>query len=105
MTIPSSEWAPPPPLPQESEYPLYLPPPPLTKRGEGQHSLAGEGAGGANSDDWRESLALCILCVLTAQGKTMVKILPTLKHTVKKLFDIPVPSRDVTYQTLPGREL
>jgi hypothetical protein len=23
----------------------------------------------------------------------------------KKLFDIPVPSRDVTYQTLPGREL
>jgi hypothetical protein len=24
--------------------------------------LAGEGAGGANSDDWRESLALCILC-------------------------------------------
>jgi hypothetical protein len=27
----------------------------------GQHSLAGEGAGEANSDDWRESLALCIL--------------------------------------------
>jgi hypothetical protein len=24
-----------------------------------QHSLAGEGAGGANSYDWRESLALC----------------------------------------------
>ncbi len=23
-------------------------------------------------------------------------------HTVKKLFDIPVPSRDVTYQTLSG---
>jgi hypothetical protein len=25
-------------------------------------------------------------------------------YTVKKLFDIPVPSRDVTYQTLPRRE-
>jgi hypothetical protein len=28
----------------------------------GQHLLAGEGAGGANSGDWRESLALCLLC-------------------------------------------
>jgi hypothetical protein len=26
-------------------------------------------------------------------------------HRKKKLFDIPVPSRDVTFQTLPGREL
>jgi len=25
-------------------------------------------------------------------------------YTVKKHFDIPVPSRDVTYHTLPGRE-
>ncbi len=25
-------------------------------------------------------------------------------HRKKKLFDIPVHSRDVTYQTLPGRE-
>jgi hypothetical protein len=23
-------------------------------------------------------------------------------HTVKKISDIPVPSRDITYQTLPG---
>jgi hypothetical protein len=29
--------------------------------GGGQHSLAGEGAGGANSVNWRESLAFCIL--------------------------------------------
>jgi hypothetical protein len=27
----------------------------------GQHSLEDKGAGGANSNDWRESLALCIL--------------------------------------------
>jgi hypothetical protein len=46
VSIPSSELA--------SSVPLWF-------RGEGQHSLAGEGAGGANSDDWRESLALCIL--------------------------------------------
>jgi hypothetical protein len=40
-------------------------PPPQNQRvGGGQHSLAGEGAGGADSDDWRESLALCILCDL-----------------------------------------
>ncbi len=26
------------------------------------------------------------------------------KHTVKKVSDFPVPSRDVTYQTLSGRE-
>ncbi len=25
-------------------------------------------------------------------------------YTVKKLFDVPVPGRDVTYQTLPGRK-
>jgi hypothetical protein len=43
------------PLPQASV------PPPLEPNG-GQHSLAGEGAEGANSDDWRESLALCIPC-------------------------------------------
>jgi hypothetical protein len=32
------------------------------QKGEGQNSLAGERVGGANSDDWRESLALCLLC-------------------------------------------
>jgi hypothetical protein len=37
------------------------PPPSWNQRG-GQHSFAGEGRGGANSDDWRESLALCLLC-------------------------------------------
>ncbi len=34
--------------------------PPWTQRGEEQHSLAGEGP---NSDDWKESLALWILCI------------------------------------------
>ncbi len=45
-------WLPPSPLPQASV-------PPRNQRG-GQH--AGEGAGGANSNDWRKSLVLCTLC-------------------------------------------
>jgi hypothetical protein len=31
--------------------------------GGGGHSLTGEGVGGANLDDWRGSLALCLLCL------------------------------------------
>ncbi len=33
-------------------------------KGGGAHSLAGEGAGGPNSDDWSKSQALCLLCGL-----------------------------------------
>jgi hypothetical protein len=36
-------------------------PPPGTKGG-GAYSHAGEGLGSHNSDDWRKSLALCLLC-------------------------------------------
>jgi hypothetical protein len=44
------------PLPQKDVCP------PLDPKREGeQHSLAGEGVKGPNSDDWTESLALCIL--------------------------------------------
>jgi hypothetical protein len=50
MSVPSSELAPPTPSC-----------PPLGTNG-GQQSLAGEMAGGADSDDWRESLAICRLC-------------------------------------------
>jgi hypothetical protein len=41
---------------------------PLGSKGGEQHSLAGEGLGGHNSDDWTESLTLCILydCRLVA---------------------------------------
>ncbi len=42
------------------------------------------------------------LCVCKSGGIIVHK-----QHNTpqKKLFDIPVPSRDVTYQTLSGREL
>ncbi len=34
-----------------------------------------------------------------------MKVKPSaLRYTVKKVIFFPVPSRDVTYQTLPGRE-
>jgi hypothetical protein len=47
-------WFPPPPHPEVNVSP------PGPKGGE-QHSLAVEGVGGPNSDDWIEGLALCIL--------------------------------------------
>ncbi len=50
MSVPSFEFAPPAPLP--------LAPPPLGTGG-GNTCLLVKGAGGANSNDWRESLALC----------------------------------------------
>jgi hypothetical protein len=37
-------------------------PPPRTGGGEGAHRLRVRGWGSPNSDDWRKSLALCLLC-------------------------------------------
>jgi hypothetical protein len=56
----------PPPLPQASVFPP-LPP----NQGGGQHPPAGEGVAGPNSDDWRESLALCLLCVYSHSAARM----------------------------------
>ncbi len=59
MSVPSSGFCPPPLSPQ----PVCHPPPFEPKKGGGGQSLVDEGLGGANnSDDWRECLALCILC-------------------------------------------
>ncbi len=40
-------------------------PSPREGRG-GIHSPAGKGVGGPNSDDWRKSLALCVLCAVVS---------------------------------------
>ncbi len=56
MSVPLSELVPPAPSTASECVP------PWNQRGDGQHSLADEGAGRANSDDWKEILALCILC-------------------------------------------
>jgi hypothetical protein len=64
---PSSELLPPPPTPSPASECVL----PLEPKGEGgQHSLAGEGAGGANSNDWRESLA-GTLSTLVCAHKTL----------------------------------
>ncbi len=55
VSVPSSELAPPQLLPASECAPPFPEP-------GGPH--LGEGEGGANSDDWRKSLALSILCVL-----------------------------------------
>jgi hypothetical protein len=55
VSVPLSKLASPDPSPARECVP------PLELKG-GQHSLAGEGVGGTNSDVWRESLALFILC-------------------------------------------
>jgi hypothetical protein len=55
MYVPSSELGLPPPHGECS----------LDPKGGEQHSLAAEAVGGPSSDDWKESLALCIhtLCL------------------------------------------
>ncbi len=50
-------WSPLPPTTEVSTSPLLD-----TKKGGGSNTLAGEGVWGPKSDDWVESLALCILC-------------------------------------------
>ncbi len=55
---PRRNWASPTPFPQAS-VPL-----PLWTKGGGAQSPAGEGWGSPNSDDWRKSLPLCLLCAL-----------------------------------------
>jgi hypothetical protein len=53
VSVPSSKLGPFPTPPEASVSP------PWTQRVEEQHSLASEGMGGPNSDDWNESQALC----------------------------------------------
>ncbi len=55
VSVPSSELGPPHPSPPGS----VSPPQPKG----GTHSPAWRGWGSPNSDDWRKSLALCLICV------------------------------------------
>jgi hypothetical protein len=58
LSFQSSELGPPtpPPARKDCTYPLWV-------QGGEIHSLGGEGGGGGgpNSDDWKESMALCML--------------------------------------------
>ncbi len=70
--------SPPPPLPQVSVFTESPLPTPLEPKG-----LAGVGVGGANSDDWRESLALCVhySVVYTVQQISLCTIPPVNNET------------------------
>jgi hypothetical protein len=48
-------------------------------------------------------MSFCIFLEEQREGKKARETTPV-PHTVKKARDIPVPSRDVTNKTLPGRE-
>jgi hypothetical protein len=54
--------------------PNWLPPSPLGTKGGGQHSLVGKKGwvGEANSDDWRESLALGLLYGCASYEKELI---------------------------------
>ncbi len=56
---PRWNWDTPPPLPQARVYPPF---PPYQKGGTRSPGVRGRGS--PNSDDWRKSLALCLLCGL-----------------------------------------
>ncbi len=81
MSFPSSELGPPPlPLLQASVQPY-----PLKRRG-GTHSTTCEGRGSPNSDDWRKSPALCLLCAPTLVHSYVIYI-----HTPhQKEYHIPL---------------
>ncbi len=66
MSVPSSGATPPPPPPHPLSRKRVCPCsplPPRNQRGGGHTRL--RGWGGACSDDWRKSLALCLLCGLS----------------------------------------
>ncbi len=69
------DFAPAPPRPFSTQ--LVCHPPPLEPKKVGQHSLVDEGVGGANSDDRKESLALCILC--GTQGRILLTVTSSLQ--------------------------
>jgi hypothetical protein len=48
--------------------------------GEEQHSLAGEGVGTPNADDWKESLALGVLCETTHKELKELGVIITVMH-------------------------
>jgi hypothetical protein len=63
---PCPNWVHPTPLPQAS---VSSPAPPESKVGGSNTRLRGERVGGPNSDDWRESLSLCLLCATKHRSK------------------------------------
>ncbi len=68
-------------------------PPPQPKGKGGAQSPAGGGWGSPNSDDWRKSLALCLLCGYKQAGKDKKKAEQPMnvnKHSQRLWGDLPM---------------
>ncbi len=72
---PRLNWDPPTPLPQANVLP------PGTKGGRVHTRLRVRGWGSPNSDDWRESLVLCLLCAWVSPLRFLPTILPPIQYT------------------------
>ncbi len=87
-----------PPLPQASVYPPPPPPPPPSlRRGERV-----SGWGSPSSDNWRKSLALCLLCMqihtLTCYSNRLVSVPVTIRVLKcliqsRKFLEVQIPDR------------
>jgi hypothetical protein len=83
-------------------------PSPQNRWGGGGHTrLLVRGWESPNSDDWRKSLSLCLLCGYDKQF--LIDVISARDSefgtcTVKKVSNFPVPSRDVINQTLHDGE-
>jgi hypothetical protein len=66
----------------------------LDPKGESNTRLAGERAGGHNSDDWAESLALCVLSVYSVYS------LCTLCTPPFRLYEAGHPSRQQQHKSI-----
>jgi hypothetical protein len=92
VSVPSSELTSPAPSPaSECVFPRWNQEGCI--KGGGQHSLEGEGAGGANLDDWRESLAFCILCGLSTFRKYADRRTTPYYHPCKLIRRVPCEGR------------
>jgi hypothetical protein len=64
---------------------------PPESKDKGTHSPAGEVVGGPNSDDWRKSLVLCLLC-----GFTELKFLSCLLAELNEKFALQLDTSPCT---------
>jgi hypothetical protein len=80
-------------------------PPPRTGGG-GAHSPAGEGLGSPNADDWRKSLALCLLCDFTYErisppNNKTISIDIIMPEAACSLFIVQITLWSLIWRTLP----
>ncbi len=88
---PRRNWDSPNPFPAS----VVAPPPPEPKGGEA-HSPAGGGWESLNSDDWRKSLALCLLCAAFYIPRFPLKAESKAKKSGKPCQTTPIMVKHIT---------